>query len=63
MRYESKIKKTEIKKTDTGKVDTLPNVNKIIGEKTPGASTDSAVAHEWPQLGGPDEDHARRRQQ
>lgn len=41
---ESDLKKkiTEIKKTDIGRVDSIPNVNKIIGEKSPGASTDSA---------------------
>lgn len=37
-----KKKITETKKPDLGKADNIPDVNKIIGEKTPGASADAA---------------------
>lgn len=39
---EQKKKTLDTKKPDEGKVGSIPDVNKIIGEKTPGASTDAA---------------------
>jgi len=42
LQSELKKKTTEIKQPDTGKTGSIPDVNKIISEKAPGASADAA---------------------